>query len=86
MPPRLHQIGVDHGFTQPFCGFQSMQALDQNVTFTIVTHLDRRFHAILQNVLGQYAHSFGMQRLATRGRHVDVVDRDLLDSKHVSPA
>jgi hypothetical protein len=27
-----------------------------------------------------------MQRLATRGRHVDVVDRDLLDSKHVSPA
>ena len=47
----------------------------------VVAHLDRRLQAVLQYVLGEHPHRLGMQRLAPRGRHVDVIDGDLVDAQ-----
>ncbi|CDX59948.1 hypothetical protein MPL1032_270202 [Mesorhizobium plurifarium] len=83
----LHEIGVDRGLAEPLGGFEPVQPLNQDVALAVVPHLDRRLHAILEDILGKMAHGLGVQRLATRRRHVDVVDLDLLYPQHVdSPA
>ena len=70
---------------QPFRCFEPVQAFDQDVALAIQPHLNRNLHPVLQNILGKDADGFGMQGLAPFGRHVNRLDRDIVDAQHVSP-
>ena len=86
MPPRLDQIRIDLGLAEPLRGFQPVQPLHQDVALAVVTHLDRRLHAVIQNILRQQADRLGMQSLLARRGHIYAVNRDFLDSQHRRPA
>ncbi len=53
MLPRLDQVGVDLGLAEELCGFEPMQSLDKDEPLAILTDLDRRLHAVREDVLGE---------------------------------
>jgi hypothetical protein len=58
-----------------------MQSFDEHMAFAVEAHLDRRFHAVLQHVLGKHPNGLGVERLAARRRHVDRIDGNFLGAQ-----
>lgn len=79
MPSCLHDVSLDRRLAElPRC-FQPVIAFDQHVAVAlrVFAHEDRGFLAALQPAFHDLADLVLIQRLAPRGRHINLGDREI---------
>jgi hypothetical protein len=72
MPTGLHQISEDRNLAELPARLEPMQALNQDKTLTVAPQQDRRLQTVLQNAFREFVDNSGIERSATRHRHVDL--------------
>ena len=79
---RFRRAGQSSLFVQRLAGFQSVQALDQNIAGVVPTNPDRILLAVRENIFRQGRHALRVYRLPLLHRDIDLVDRNLVLSHH----